>query len=80
MKILIDIYHLPQFNFFKHALEELGKTHDLRLCTLRRGHQVEVIRHDCPDLPLTVLGDYGKNKGAFSFIFRVILPRLYGLW
>ncbi|MCP5052253.1 MAG: DUF354 domain-containing protein, partial [bacterium] len=58
----------------------LGKTHDLRLCTLRRGRQVEVIRHDCPDLPLTVLGDYGKNKGAFSFIFRVILPRLYGLW
>lgn len=79
MKILFDIYHMPQFNFFKRAIEELEKTHALQLCSIRRGRQVEVIRNDCPGLPLTVFGNYSKNKGTLSFVFKVILPRLYSL-
>lgn len=80
MKILIDIYHLPQFNFFKQALFKLKSQEDVRLCTLRRGRQVDVIRNDCPDFPLQVFGDYKYNKGFFSFMFKVVLPRIYSLW
>jgi uncharacterized protein len=80
MKVLFDIYHLPQFNFFKNALEALHQEVDLQLCTLRRGRQVEVIQNDCPNLPLTVFGNYAKNQGSVSFILKVILPRLYRLW
>jgi predicted glycosyltransferase len=80
MKVLIDIYHLPQFNFFKPSLLKLKDSVDLRLCTVRRGRQVEVIRNDCPDFPLNIYGDYKKNKGFFSFVFKVVLPRIYRLW
>jgi len=80
MKLLIDIYHLAHYNFFKHALEEVSDYYNLDLCTVRRGRLVEVIQTGSPGFPLTVLGDYRMNKGPFSFIFKVVLPRIYRLW
>lgn len=79
MKILFDICHPHQFNLFKNTLLKLEKN-IFNVTCMRRSPLVEVIKHDCPSISLTVIGDYKYNKGIFSMIFRVVLPRLILLW
>lgn len=79
MKILIDIYHIPQFNFFKNTILNLQKN-EVDLCCIRRGRLVEIIKNDCPGYNLSVIGDYKYNKGKLSMLFRIIIPRFFKLF
>ncbi len=78
MKILIDIYHTPQFNFFKNVILKLSKN-EVDLCCVNRGKLVDVIKNDCPGYNLNVFGDYKYNKGKFSMLFLIIIPTLFSL-
>lgn len=79
MKILIDIYHIPQFNFFKGVILSLNPENVDLLC-VKRGRLVEIIQHECPNYNLIVLGDYKRNKGKLSLVFKVIIPRIIRLF
>lgn len=79
MKILIDIYHIPQFNFFKNVILSLNPE-NVDLSCVKRGRLVEIIQHECPNYNLTVLGDYKKNKGKISLVFKIIIPRIIRLF
>ena len=78
MKILFDIYHLPQLNLFKNILLYLGKQNVIITC-VNRGKLVDVIKHDLPDFDLIIIGDYRYNKGFFSMLFKIIIPRIIKL-
>jgi predicted glycosyltransferase len=78
MKILFDIYHLPQVNLFKHSIRTL-KTDEVIITTVNRGKLVKVLEFEFPENEIIVLGDYQKNKGFFSMLFKIIIPRLFKL-
>ncbi len=78
-KVLIDIYHLPQFNFFKNTILHFHPD-EVDVYCVNRGKLLNVIRHELPDYRVTCLGDYKYNKGMMSMIFRIILPRIGGLF
>lgn len=77
-KYLIDIYHIPQYNFFKNAIKALGPE-KVDLCCVNRSKLVDIIKYECPDYNLVVYGDYKYNNGRFSLIVKVILPRIFKL-
>jgi len=77
-KILIDIYHLPQYNFFRNAIRSLGPE-NVDLACVDRGKLAPVIQHECPEFDLHILGDYKKNKGPVSMATRIIIPRIRSL-
>jgi len=79
MKILIDIYHIPQFNFFKNVILSLSPE-NVDLSCVKRGRLVEIIKYECKNYNLIVLGDYKKNRGKISLIFKVIIPRIISLY
>ncbi len=78
MKILIDIYHIPQYNFFRHTIQSLNSK-QVDLCCIRRGQLVEIIRKECPGYRLIILRDYKHNKGKYSMLFKIIIPRFIDL-
>ena len=77
-KILIDIYHLPQFNFLKNVILQFDPSEVDILC-VNRGRLYPVIQHELPGYDITCLGDYKYNKGRYSMTFKIILPRLWAL-
>lgn len=78
MKVFFDIYHLPQYNFFRNAIKELGPD-VVDLGCVNRGKLAAVIRHECPEFNLHVYGDYKYNNGPFSMATRIIIPRTFRL-
>ncbi|MCB0587595.1 MAG: DUF354 domain-containing protein [Phaeodactylibacter sp.] len=78
-KVLIDIYHLPQFNFFKNAILNF-KPEEVDVFCVNRGKLFPVIKHELPGYRITCLGDYKHNKGMWSMVFRIIVPRIYRLF
>ena len=78
-KIFIDIYHTPQYNFFRNAIKELGPDR-VDLCCVDRGKMANIIRHELPEFNLRVIGDYKHNKGMKSMVLKIILPRMWKLW
>lgn len=78
MKILFDIYHLPQVNLFKNSIRTL-QTNEVIITTVNRGKLVKVLEFEFPENEIIVLGDYKKNKGFFSMLFKIIIPRLFKL-
>lgn len=78
-KVLIDIYHLPQFNFFKHAILSF-QPEEVDVYCVNRGKLLPVIQHELPGYNVTCIGDYKHNKGMLSMIFKIILPRIVGLF
>ena len=78
MKVFIDIYHLPQYNFFKNTIKELGPD-VVELGSVERGKLVDIIKHECPDFTLHIIGNYKYNYGPFSMAGIIIMPRLMGL-
>ncbi len=79
MKILIDIYHIPQYNLFKNVIKSFNPN-DVDLCCVNRGKLVSIIKKECPEYNLYIFGDYKKNHGRLSLAFRIVLPRLYQLF
>jgi len=79
MRILFDIYHLPQLNFFKNAIKALGPE-KVDLVCVNRGKLVQIIDRELKGYNLMVFGDYKYNKGMISMIFRIVVPRLFSLF
>lgn len=78
-KVLIDIYHLPQFNFFKNAILTFDPE-EVDVYCVNRGKLLQVVKHELPNYSITCIGDYKHNKGMFSMIFKIILPRIASLF
>ncbi len=78
-KILFDIYHLPQFNFLKNAILAF-EPDEVDVFCVNRGRLRQVVEHELPNYKVTCIGDYKYNKGPYSMLFRIILPRLYRLY
>jgi len=77
-KILVDLYHLPQYNFFKNVILNFDPD-EIDIYCVNRGKLLAVIRHELPDYNIICIGDYKYNKGMFSMIFKIIIPRIYRL-
>ncbi|MCB9297023.1 MAG: DUF354 domain-containing protein [Lewinellaceae bacterium] len=78
-KVLIDIYHLPQFNFFKNAILKF-KPEEVEVFCVNRGKLFPVVQHELPGYRVTCLGDYKHNNGMWSMVFKIIIPRIYSLF
>ena len=78
-KILIDIYHLPQLNFLKNVILNFDPE-EVDIYCVNLGKLLPVIRHELPGYQVTCIGDYKHNKGMFSMIFKIIIPRIFGLY
>lgn len=78
MKIFFDLYHLPQYNFFKNTIRELGPE-VVELGCVERGKLVNIIKHECPDFDLHVIGNYKYNFGPVSMAGVIIVPRVMEL-
>ncbi|NND80627.1 MAG: DUF354 domain-containing protein [Maribacter sp.] len=78
-KVLIDIYHLPQFNFFRNTILTLDPS-EVDIYCVNRGKLLSVVEYELPDYNIICIGDYKHNKGMFSMIFKIIIPRIYKLF
>lgn len=77
-KVLIDIYHLPQYNLFKNTILSLDPS-EVDIYCVNRGKLLPVIKYELPEYNVICVGDYKHNKGMFSMIFKIIVPRMYRL-
>ena len=78
-KVLVDIYHLPQFNFFKNAILTFDPE-EVDIYCVNRGKLFPVMQHELPGYKINCIGDYKYNNGMFSMVFRIILPRIMTLF
>jgi len=78
-KVLIDIYHLPQYNLFRNTILTFDPS-EVDIYCVNRGKLLPVIKHELPGYNVISVGDYKLNKGMFSMIFKIILPRMYFLF
>ncbi len=62
MKILIDMVHLADVNFFKNALNKLKQHHDITITVVDRGNLVSIVRKEYPDFKVIKLGKHRKGK------------------
>lgn len=78
-KVLIDIYHLPQYNLFRNTILSFDPS-EVDIYCVNRGKLLPVIQYELPDYNIICVGDYKNNKGMFSMIFKIILPRIWRLF
>lgn len=78
-KVLIDIYHLPQYNLFRNTILNLNPS-EVDIYCVNRGKLLPVIKYELPDYNIIPVGDYKHNRGMFSMVFKIILPRIYKLF
>lgn len=74
--ILFDIYHLPQYNFFRNAMQSLNED-QYDICALNRSKLGAIIKKEMPSSNVYLYGDYSKNKSVLSLVFLVIIPRMW---
>lgn len=78
-KILVDLYHLPQYNFFKNVILSFDPA-EIDIYCVNRGKLYKVAKYELPQYNIICIGDYKYNKGMFSMIFRIIIPRIIKLY
>jgi predicted glycosyltransferase len=78
MKIFFDLYHSPQYNFFKNTIQKLGPE-VVELGCVKRGKLVDIIKHECPDFNLHIIGNYKYNYGPVTMGGIIIVPRVMEL-
>ena len=78
-KVLVDLYHLPQYNFFKNVILTFDPS-EIDIYCVKRGKLLDVIQYELPDYNVIAVGDYADNKGMFSMIFKIIIPRMFKLF
>jgi len=78
MKVFLDLYHIPQYNFFRNTIYQLGPD-NVDLGCVNRGKLADIIKYECPEYNLYVYGDYKNNNGLLSMTTKIILPRLFSL-
>ena len=73
MKILIDLIHFPNINFFKPSitiLENIG--HKIILTTQRRGRLSEIVRKEFPNIKVYEFGKHTGTLYSMIGIFKII--------
>ncbi len=78
-KILVDLYHLPQYNFFKNVILSYDPS-EIDIYCVDRGKLLQVIRHELPEYNVKCIGSYKHNKGMMSMIFKIIIPRILTIY
>ncbi len=78
-KVLVDLYHLPQYNFFKNVILTFNPN-EIDIYCVNRGKLLPVIKYELPDYNVIAVGDYKHNKGMLSMIFKIIVPRIFKLF
>jgi predicted glycosyltransferase len=63
MKILINIGHLAQFNFYKNAIIELAKNHQVFVTYLKRGKLPVIIENEFCDIQNVEKKAIGRHRG-----------------
>ncbi|MFK7809012.1 MAG: DUF354 domain-containing protein [Saprospiraceae bacterium] len=64
MKILVDMVHLADVNFYKNALNELNTRHEVTLAVLNRGNLLKVVTKEYPGFKVVPLGKHYKGKAG----------------
>ena len=66
MKILVDLNHPVDVNFFKNAIRLLANQHgyDIEITVQPRGRLVPILRRELPDFPFTCIGRYRQSLPA----------------
>ena len=73
MKILIDILHPADVNFFKNAIDTLKKKDaDITITIRPRGKIIEILKSELPNIQFTPVGRYYNitSRKIFSFATR----------
>jgi hypothetical protein len=78
-KVLVDLYHLPQYNFFKNVILTFDPS-EIDIYCVNRGKLLDVIQYELPGYNIIAIGNYKHNKGMFSMIFKIITPRMLRLF
>ncbi|MDO6820647.1 DUF354 domain-containing protein [Zobellia sp. 1_MG-2023] len=78
-KILIDIYHLPQYNLFRNTIRSFDPS-EVDICCVNRGKLLPIMKYELPEYNIISIGDYKHNKGMFTMIFKIIIPRIFTLF
>ncbi|MDH3650049.1 MAG: DUF354 domain-containing protein, partial [Saprospiraceae bacterium] len=71
--------HLPQFNFLKNAILTFDPS-EVDIFCVNRGKLFTVMQFELPGYQIISLGDYRHNKGKWSMLFKIILPRMLKLY
>jgi hypothetical protein len=69
MKILVDLNHPVDVNFFKNAIALLAKRHncDIEITLQPRGKLVPILQRELPDYRFTSIGTYRKSLAGKVF-------------
>lgn len=72
MKILVDIVHPADINFYKNAINTLQKkSHIVTISVMKRGNLPEKVVNEYPELEVIVIGEHKKDFfGKLLNIFR----------
>ncbi len=72
MKILIDIVHPADVNFYKRAIEKLQKKHEVVFTVLKRGKLLEIVKREYPNIRTIPLGAHRQTKitKMLGLVFR----------
>jgi len=73
MRILIDILHPADVNFFKNAVRILiEKNADIVIIIRPRGRIIEILRNELPDIQFRLIGKYYNDTSGkiFDFVVR----------
>lgn len=74
--IWIDIYHIPQFNFYLSLMKQLtAKYYVVRLTVLNRGRLVKIARNDLASLGLLASSDGEPGKVTVDVVGRHRMKR-----
>ena len=74
MKILIDIVHPADINFFKNAINTLNKKGiDITITIRSRGRMIEILKSELPNMQFTQVGKYyiSASGKLFSVVMRI---------
>lgn len=63
MKLLVDLNHPVDVNFFKNAIKRLAKEHgcEIDITVQPRGKLVSILQQELPDFPFTSIGTHRKS-------------------
>jgi len=78
MKILINIGHVAQFNFYKNAIIELSRNHLVLVTYLKRGKLQVIVQNEFCDVQNIQTREVGRHRGhKFSILFEANLVAIF---
>ncbi len=80
MRILIDLVHPADVNFYKEAISNLKEAHDLIVIVRKRGILEDLARAEL-DVPIKVVGKHSKSRlgKVLGGIYRILYLMIAGL-